>query len=208
MATIRKRGAKWQVQIRRVGFRPLSRSFHIRKDAEVWARLMEVQAERSELPSDRKALKQLTLGELVARYRDTVSVKKRDYAVERIVLIAFLRHPICRKRLSKIGARDFASYRDERLKAVKASTLKRELSSLHNMFEVARDEWGLPFRQNPLRKMRFHIPQQRRERRLKDEELDKLQSSRLIVPQSVCPARYSACNRICHATERNSSAFP
>jgi hypothetical protein len=75
MATIRKRGAKWQVQIRRVGFRPLSRSFHIRKDAEVWARLMEVQAERSELPSDRKALKQLTLGELVARYRDTVSVR-------------------------------------------------------------------------------------------------------------------------------------
>ena len=61
MATIRKRGAKWQVQIRRVGFRPLSRSFHIRKDAEVWVRLMEVQAERSELPSDRKALKQLTL---------------------------------------------------------------------------------------------------------------------------------------------------
>ena len=61
------------------------------------------------------------------------------------------------------------------------------------MFEVARDEWGLPFRQNPLRKMRFHIHQQRRERRLKDEELDKLQSSRLIVPQSVCPARYSAC---------------
>ena len=38
MATIRKRGAKWQVQIRRVGFPPISRSFHVHKDAEAWAR--------------------------------------------------------------------------------------------------------------------------------------------------------------------------
>ena len=42
MATIRKRGAKWQVQIRRVGVRAM---FNVRKDAEAWARQMEVQAE-------------------------------------------------------------------------------------------------------------------------------------------------------------------
>jgi len=35
MATIRRRGAKWQVQIRRVGVRSISRSFDVRKDAEV-----------------------------------------------------------------------------------------------------------------------------------------------------------------------------
>jgi hypothetical protein len=58
MATIRKRGAKWQVQIRRVGVRPLSRSFNVRKDAEAWARFMEVQADRRDLPDDQKALQQ------------------------------------------------------------------------------------------------------------------------------------------------------
>jgi integrase len=177
MATIRKRGAKWQVQVRRVGFQSLSRSFHIRKDAEAWARQMEVQADRSELPTDRKALQRVTLGELVERYRDTVIVKKRGYVVERAVLTAFLRHPICRKRLSEIGAEDFASYRDERLKTVKASTLKRQLSPLHNMFEVTGDEWGLALRRNPLSKLRLHMPQQRRERRLKDGELDKLRAA-------------------------------
>jgi hypothetical protein len=41
MATIRKRGAKWQVQIRGVGVRPISRSFHVCKDAEAWARQIE-----------------------------------------------------------------------------------------------------------------------------------------------------------------------
>jgi hypothetical protein len=36
MATIRRRGAKWQVQIRRVGVRSIiTRSFDVRKDAEV-----------------------------------------------------------------------------------------------------------------------------------------------------------------------------
>ena len=161
MATIRKRGAKWQVQIRRVGFRSLSRSFHIRKDAEAWARQLEVQADRCELPSDRKALQRVTLGELVERYRDTISVKKRGYAVERIVLTAFLRHPICRKRLSQIRIDDFAAYRDERLKSVKATTLKREFSPLHNLFEVARNEWGLPL-DNPLDRIRLRLPPQRR----------------------------------------------
>jgi hypothetical protein len=79
MATIRKRGAKWQVQIRRVGVRPVSRSFHVRKDAEAWARQMEVEVDRHDLPRDLKALKRVTLGQLVERYRDTVSVRKRGY---------------------------------------------------------------------------------------------------------------------------------
>jgi integrase len=135
---------------------------------------MEVQADRRDLPSDPKSLQRVTLGQLVERYRDTVSVRKRGYDVERIVLNAFLRHRICRKPLSEIGASDFASYRDERLMAIRASTLRRELAPLHNMFEIAKDEWGLPLRENPLRKVRVTAGQQRRERRLKHGELDEL----------------------------------
>ena len=174
MATIRKRGAKWQVQIRRVGFPPISRSFHVHKDAEAWARQTEVQADRSELPNDPKILHRITLGQLVERYRDTVSVKKRGYEVERIVLTAFLRHPICRKPLSHIRTEDFVAYRDERLKTIKVTTLKRELSPLHNLFELARDEWGLPLPENPLGKLRLPFSPNRRERRLKEGELDRL----------------------------------
>ena len=174
MATIRKRGAKWQVQIRRVGVRPISRSFHVVKDAETWARQMELVADRRDLPPDPKVLQRITLGQLVERYLDTVSVRKRGHHVERVVLNAFLRHRICRKPLSEVGASDFATYRDERLKTITASTLKRQLAPLHNMFELARDEWGLPLRENPLRKVRLASCQIRRERRLKSGELDQL----------------------------------
>jgi integrase len=187
MATIRRRGAKWQVQIRRVGFRSVSRSFHVRQDAQAWARLMEVRADRRDLPDDPKALQRVTLGELVERYRDTVTIKKRGAGVERIVLDAFLRHPICRKRLSDIGPEDFAAYRDERLKTIKPGTLKRGLSPLHNMLVLARDEWGLPLRENPLDKVRLKSAPTNRERRLKEKELE-----RLLLAAGTCRNRLIA----------------
>ena len=119
MATIRKRTNRWQVQIRRRGLSPRSRSFISLKDAQAWARHMEVQADRSAFPPDTKALEQLTLGDLVTRYRDTVTPRKRTAANERIVLSAFLRRSICSRSLSELSTADFAAYRDERLTQIK-----------------------------------------------------------------------------------------
>jgi integrase len=99
MANIRKHGSRWQVRIRRADCCPLSKSFERRKDAMEWARQMEVQADRQELPADVKILQRNTLGDLVARYRDEVSVAKKGYEQERSSLTAFLRHPICKRRL-------------------------------------------------------------------------------------------------------------
>ena len=115
MAAIRRRGLKWQVQIRRKGLCSVSRSFHTHKDAQEWARYIEVQVDRRDLPADPKALRQVTLGDLVVRYRDTVTIKKKGSANESIDLNRFLRHPICSKRLSELRTADFASYRDEKL---------------------------------------------------------------------------------------------
>lgn len=174
MATIRKRGDKWQVQIRRTGQHPISRSFITRKDAEAWGRLMEVQADRRDLPADPKALERVTLAELVERYRDSVTVTKRGQGPERIFLTAFLRHRICEKRLSDLTGADFAAYRDERLAKVKLATVKRQLAPIQNMFEIARKEWGLPIRENPPAAMQFNGSDRKRERRLRGNEYDRL----------------------------------
>lgn len=172
MATIRKRDSgRWQVQIRRIGLKPISKSFIVLKDARAWARQMEVQADRSELPSDPKILKQLTLGQLVIRYRDTVSTRKRTCHAERIVLTAFLRRPICSRRLSELRTEHFAEYRDERLRDIKPSSLRRELTPIRHLFEVAQREWGLPIRQNPLQNLSLDSADDRRERRLRAGEL-------------------------------------
>ena len=144
MASIRKRNGKYEVQVRRTGQPRLSRTFHDIKTARQWARETEIAADRNSLETviDKKSLK-ITLGELVGRCRDTVTVHKWRAYVERIVLNAFMLHPICRKSLLALRTTDFAAYRDERLKRVKPTTLKRELGPIHNMFEIARDECHL-----------------------------------------------------------------
>ena len=188
MANIRRRGTKWQVQVRRKGLPSLSRSFHLKRGAETWARQTELKADRKELPQDRKALEAITLGELVERYRDTVCTKKRSYEVEKSSLNFFLRHSLCSKRLSELSAADFAAYRDERLNEIKPSSLKRQLCPLHHLFEVARDEWGLPIKENPLDKIRVKGSSQRRERRLREGELEKLiEAARVCLNPYVVP---------------------
>jgi hypothetical protein len=86
---------------------------------------MEVQVDRRDLPPNPKALERVTLGQLVERYRATVSIRKRTSEAEKLVLGAFLRHPICRRPISDISTADFAAYRDERLNEVKPSSVKR-----------------------------------------------------------------------------------
>lgn len=131
-------------------------------------------ADRQALPSDPKALERVTLGDLVKRYRDTVSVRKRGSAIEALVLSAFLEHPICEKRLSELRVADFAEYRDQRLAEIKPSSLKRQLTPIRHLFRVARDEWNLPIVENPLERLKLHAPDQPRDRRLRAGEYEKL----------------------------------
>lgn len=174
MATIRKRAGKWQVQIRRSGTRHLSKSFLIRKDADTWARHMEARADRDDLPVDVRQLRQVLLGDLVLRYRQEITPKKQGANVEAVVLEKFMRDPICSLKLSELRTEDFARYRDQRLKVIKATTLKRQLNPIRHLFEVARNEWGLPIRENPVAKLGLKTASDRRERRLRSGELERL----------------------------------
>jgi integrase len=188
MASIRRRADKWQVQIRRAGSRPISKTFTVRKDALEWARDRERQADRGDLPKDSKVLKELTLGDLIRRYQGAVSIHKAGYENECIVFKAFLKHPICRKTLAELRTEDFAEYRDIRLKTIKATTLKRQLSPVHNALEVAREEWGLPLKINPLDGLKLKLKDKRRERRLLPGEQERLlaatteRRTKLITP--------------------------
>lgn len=174
MATIRKRGAKWQVQIRRSGLPTQSRSFGSRKDASEWARYWEAQADRGRLPQCTKILDQTTLGALVRRYRDEVVPLKRGCHIETLVLNAFLREPMCKKMLSQISSDDFLAYRDRRLLEISPISLARQLSPIRNMFTVAERDWNIPLQTSPLSAVRLPAQSKKRARRLHSEELDSL----------------------------------
>jgi integrase len=133
-------------------------------------------ADRGELGPDRKELERITLAQLVERYKIEVLPRKRGttIAVETAVLTAFLRHPICKKRLSDITTGDFAAYRDQRLKEISSASLKRQLTPIRSAFKVAMTEWGIPLRSNPLSGLTLKARDNKRERRLQDGELDRL----------------------------------
>lgn len=114
------------------------------------------------------------MADLVKRYRDEVVIAKRGREIETIILNAFLKEPICRKKLSALSSEDFTAYRDKRLEVISGKSLSRQLSPLSNMFNVAKQEWGIPIKSNPLAKLRIGTKESKRERRLRANELAKL----------------------------------
>ncbi|RWX62599.1 site-specific integrase [Mesorhizobium sp. M4B.F.Ca.ET.089.01.1.1] len=183
MASIRKRNGKWNVQVRRRGHEARSKSFLAKSDALEWAREIERQLDRQELGPDRKTLKSITLAELVTRYKTEVLPKKRSARFETILLDRFLRYPIATKTLNDLQSKDFAQYRDQRLKEVSrltgrpvtAKSLRRELAPLFHMFKVAKAEWHIPTG-NPLQDLYLPAIDVRRERRLRPGEEERLLS--------------------------------
>lgn len=143
MATIRRRGAKWQAQVRRAGHRPQSRSFTRKQDAERWSRQMEGELDRGgpDTPD-------MTFSNLLMRYQAEVTSRKRGIKSEASRINAMRRDPIAQVKLSRLSPKLIADYRDRRLQSVASPTVLRELVILHHCLETARKDWGL-VRENP-----------------------------------------------------------
>jgi integrase len=173
MATIRKRGRRWQVQVRRLGHRPLAKSFASRAEAEAWARKTESSIDRGDaVPVTVTARKNkgLTLRELLTRYRNTFVAHKRSRAQEESAVDVFLREPICDLPAASITPLMISDYRDRRLTVVKPSSVARTLSIVQHAFEVAQREWGVLIAHNPVGKVKRPKLDNQRIRRLSADE--------------------------------------
>lgn len=174
MATIRKRKDRYQAQVRVSGSPPLSRTFDTKRDAVAWARKCETDAETIGIAKDVRSLKKVSLMELLDRYEQEVTPKKRGHWREVYAILALKRHPISLKKLDALSEGDAASYRDARLKIVKASTVYRELALFRHVIETARRQWNLPIVVNPFALVRKPKLNNARTRRLEDGEWSKL----------------------------------
>ena len=166
MPTIRKRGETWQAQVRRSGYPALAKSFATRADAVAWAREKEREIDRAELPTDIKELKRLTVADLLKRYGQEITPRKRGAVFERSRIRQLIAHRMSQTSLSNLSGATVTQYRDDRLKVVKPPSVRRELVVLRHVFEVARREWGLPIRENPCNRIRLPQDARPRERRL------------------------------------------
>lgn len=92
-----------------------------------------------------------TLSQVLNRYAEEVSPRKKGEAKELLRLEAFKRQPLpVNAKLSSITTADLVKWRDARLKINARGTVLRDITLLGNVFEIARKEWQL-IEVNPMR---------------------------------------------------------
>ncbi len=134
MANIRRRGSKWQVQIRRQGFPAITKSFIAREDAVRWSREQERLMDTGDWRRDRSS--GCLLADLLSRYEKEVSPRKRSKS-DTFHLRQIARHPIARLTVRELSAESSARFRDDRLKSVSGSTVRKEMSLLGRVLNHA-----------------------------------------------------------------------
>lgn len=170
MASFRRRGDKWQAQVRRKSGFQRTATFTSRKDAERWARSAEIEAERFHAGLSAGSICDEPLVELLERYRATILPLKRSAYQEGYILNSLGRQAFAKLPIARIRPEHIARFRDERLAEVSASTLNRTLVVLSHVFETARTEWGFEQLENPVSKIRKPTPNPSRTRRLSEDE--------------------------------------
>lgn len=93
MATIRKRSAGWEVQVRRHGYPVVNQTLSTKADAVAWAAVVESEMARGAF-IDRSLAERTTFRDLLVRYEREITVHKKGAAVEACRIQSLLRDPI------------------------------------------------------------------------------------------------------------------
>lgn len=168
MATYRKRGAVWQVQVNRHGVRKAA-SFRTKAEATSWASKVEAEifaGIRGEIPDK-------PVRELLERYQREVTPTKRGQRWEQVRIGLLLRDKLAEVRLPQLSASDVAAWRDRRLQTVSAASVIREWALLSSVFSIAINEWRW-LRENPFKTVKRPKTPPLRDRRISQDEIDRL----------------------------------
>lgn len=166
MATIEKVAGGYRARVRKKG-QDVSRTFARKAQAQAWAADIE-----RELAEGVQAGK--TLADAIERYRDEVTPTKRGARWEHVRLTKFLRDlDFADEMLTGITVPTIAQWRDDRLKEVQGSSVRRELTLLSSVFEQARREWQW-IKTNPCRDVRKPQSNPHRTRRVSDDEIERV----------------------------------
>jgi len=161
VASIKKNGKKWRVQVFVAG-RRASRSFDSKPEACLWAVAQEADMGGDPLPDH-------TLIEAMEKFKDEVSCHRAGAKWERCRFKRFAKLPFARALLADLRSEDFARWRDQRLRKVKPGTVAREMNLMSSVLETARRDWYW-LRENPMRGVRWPKTPKGRARRISSGE--------------------------------------
>jgi integrase len=172
MASYRKRKNLWQAQVRIKDQGSISKSFHSRKEAYIWA--TEQEALMLSGKWKKKDNSTLRLSDLMKKYLQEVTPKKKGRGPEERRLRRLLREiDLMNTYLKEVDPPVIASYRDRRLKdGVRAC--QYDLVLIRHAWNIAKLEWGWDVGSNPVEQIKLPKNNPPRERRLRVGEYDLL----------------------------------
>jgi integrase len=165
MASFRKRGQTWRAELYVDGQRD-SRTFRTKAEAVAWANMREAELTGKALPDH-------TLHDALRRYAREVAPTHKGERWEIVRCRKMEGHRIAGKRLAALTAADLSAWRDERLRDVSGASVRREMTLLRSVLEVARREWGW-LRVNPLGDVKRPASPASRKRRISQDEIERI----------------------------------
>lgn len=159
----------YQVVVRKNGAVVDRQTFEFLENAIAYQNKRKAEAELG-LLKDRRVAKQMSLGDLITRYRDEVSVKHKGAEPEISRLNKMLRHSMMRFKMADLEPSQIADYRDERLEDVSDETVRKELQLIKTAITRAMREWGLRLGENPADLVALPSANSARERRCTPDE--------------------------------------
>jgi integrase len=167
MSSIRKRGNKYQVQVRTQG-QKITKTFNKLSHARRFSVYYE---NKILLGNHLQTLnKNLSLRDLINKYLKEITPLKKGKDREQQRLNRLLREDLVNQKIYKLITKDFIEFKNRRIKDGNR-TCRYDLALLHHIYNTAIKQWCYPITHNPLsniQKPRCNPP---RERRLNDNEL-------------------------------------
>lgn len=168
MATVRKRGDRWRVEVYRDGKRK-SKTCSTKTEAILWGA-----EEEKKLELMANGMQPETLfSDVIKRYLNEVTPTKRGEKHEFNRLTRFLRHPITDKYISDVTCQDLELWIKERLETVKGESVRRELSTIGHIFKVAVERWGY-IQNSPMTGLQQPQASKPRTQRFAQEDIDEI----------------------------------
>jgi integrase len=122
---------------------------------------------------DRSEAERNTLGDILKRYSEDVSPKKKSGKLEQQRIAKLLKDNLSQYKAAALNGKLLSQWRDMRLKEVSGSTVNRELNLIGHAINVARREWGIVL-DNPISMIQRPKENKGRNRRLAWGELERL----------------------------------
>jgi integrase len=161
MASIRRLGKRWRVQLYRDGARA-SKVFDSKAEAQYWAMANEGALSKDHAP-------ERFVRDALTEYRDKKAHKLAGATWAKRKLGNLLAHPLADKPLLALTRGDMAAWRDDRETKVSPGTVNRELNLWHSVLTYAVELQWLPA--HPMKGLKRPQNPPARRRRVTDAEI-------------------------------------